>query len=119
MSNCFSCGMEHDRWRDAAHTLPASSCHACHAAWMRTNRKRHSELPPAVKAKANARSYANNYLKRGKIVRQPCAECGTEPAQMHHPDYTLPLTVIWLCAPCHQELHRNDAELHATRTTHA
>lgn len=76
-------------------------CNACHAAYMRANRK----LPEGeARMRANARSYAKVYLKRGKIIRQPCRDCGAE-AQMHHPDYSKPLEVIWLCREHHLAEH--------------
>lgn len=49
-------------------------------------------------------------LDKGLITRpNACERCG-DPAwkwklQAHHPDYTKPLAVIWLCTPCHVEIH--------------
>lgn len=54
--------------------------------------------------KDSARSYANTYLRRGKIERKGCRVCG-EPAEMHHPDYARPLEVVWLCRRHHLDLH--------------
>lgn len=45
-------------------------------------------------------------VKTGKLVRQPCETCEATPAEAHHPDYSKPLEVRWLCRPCHAELHR-------------
>lgn len=55
----------------------------------------------------NARAYAHVYLYRGKIDRLLCEVCG-EDAEMHHPDYSKPLEVIWLCRAHHKELHDNN-----------
>ncbi len=45
-------------------------------------------------------------LKRGQIVRLPCAQCGsTVNIQAHHTDYSKPLDVIWLCPRCHRVHH--------------
>lgn len=38
----------------------------------------------------------------GRLVRQPCEQCGAEPTHGHHDDYSQPLMVRWLCAPCHR-----------------
>ena len=57
------------------------------------------------KMKDNARSYLNVYIQRGIITKQPCRECGSY-AEAHHPDYSKPLDVIWLCRKHHMELHR-------------
>jgi len=43
-------------------------------------------------------------LKSGKLIKQPCFMCG-ENAEAHHPDYSRPLDVVWLCNVCHDELH--------------
>ena len=45
-------------------------------------------------------------LKRGKLERQPCFVCGIESADGHHPDYSRPLDVVWLCKDHHRQLHR-------------
>ena len=80
-------------------------CRACHAAYMRENRPRHSELPPEARRKANVRSYANTYQQRGKLVQEPCQVCGDRDSEKHHPDYSQPLLVEWLCRPCHLNRH--------------
>lgn len=46
-------------------------------------------------------------IKRGLIARQPCEECGAEPADGHHPDYDRPMAVVWLCRRHHRALHCN------------
>jgi hypothetical protein len=56
------------------------------------------------KGKDSARSYAGVYKRRGHIVPEPCQECG-EAAEMHHPDYSRPLKVVWLCRRHHLQLH--------------
>ena len=61
---------------------------------------------PSNRIKEMARWYANNSLKWGKIEKEPCAECGKEQSQMHHPDYSLPLLIVWLCSACHGKLTR-------------
>jgi len=71
---------------------------------MRKNRLRHHQLPEQARLRANARAYANVYVKRGKLKRQPCP-CGEINSQMHHEDYSKPLEVIWLCRQCHLDLH--------------
>jgi hypothetical protein len=45
-------------------------------------------------------------LLTGKLLRQPCAVCGASKAQAHHPDYTKPLWVVWLCSTHHRAAHR-------------
>lgn len=53
---------------------------------------------------ANSRlSYA---VRSGKIKRGPCSVCGAHKIEGHHPDYTKPLEVIWLCDYHHKEEHK-------------
>jgi hypothetical protein len=79
-------------------------CLACHAEWMREHRPKHRDLPPEARLRADARSYANVYQRRGKLVPKSCT-CG-EPGEKHHTDYSQPLVVVWLCRPCHLAEHR-------------
>lgn len=46
-------------------------------------------------------------LKRGLVAKEPCAECGAEESEAHHPDYDAPKAVIWLCRRHHKALHRD------------
>lgn len=43
--------------------------------------------------------------KRGRLTILPCMECGSLDVEGHHPDYSQPLSVVWLCKEHHQELH--------------
>lgn len=47
-------------------------------------------------------------IKSGVLIRpNSCSKCGTDrwPIHAHHDDYSRPLHVRWLCAPCHVSLH--------------
>jgi hypothetical protein len=61
-----------------------------------------------------ARRKANNIvtaaIRDGKLMRLPCWVCGCEAVEGHHPDYSRPLEVIWLCKAHHQELHNEHNE---------
>ena len=56
--------------------------------------------------KDNCKSYANTYLKRGKILKLPCKICSSKKSEMHHIDYNKPLIIIWLCRRCHLLHHK-------------
>ena len=47
-------------------------------------------------------------LKRGLIERKPCAVCGSEKVDGHHPDYDRPLAVKWLYRRHHVAEHRRE-----------
>jgi hypothetical protein len=56
----------------------------------------------------------------GYLVPRPCAVCGlfgcdddgNRLVDAHHPDYSQPLDVMWLCDKHHQDWHRNNVALH-------
>lgn len=68
--------------------------------WLRSHKKYVKNNPHKV--------WARNVLRRavlkGIIEKQPCIVCGAD-AHAHHPDYSKPLDVIWLCRRHHQILH--------------
>lgn len=101
MSNCSTCGIEHDRKGQRL-------CVVCHAAYMRQWRKTHP-LNLIQRIKDNCRSYAGVYLRRGKIEKKVCSRCSNEKSQMHHDDYKQPLKIDWLCRSCHLDLHKAGA----------
>ena len=47
-----------------------------------------------------------NAVRRGEIQRKPCEECGDTKSHGHHPDYSKPLEVKWLCVKHHMQIHR-------------
>ncbi len=54
-----------------------------------------------------ARQYVYQAVKNNELEKPTrCEWCGAElPLDGHHPDYSKPLTVIWLCRSCHSKLH--------------
>jgi hypothetical protein len=77
--------------------------------------RRHHPLTEEQRVKDRARSYAGVYLRRGKIQREPCADCGGPGEQMHHADYSKPLEVTWLCVLCHRRRHDRERVRAITR----
>lgn len=45
-----------------------------------------------------------NAVRSGKVQKQPCWVCGMK-AVAHHPDYSAPLDVVWLCQSHHKQTH--------------
>lgn len=73
---------------------------ASHSAANARYRKRHPE-------RDIARTALNNAVRDGRVVPWPiCAmpECNSKP-EAHHPDYSKPLDVVWLCDAHHKQAH--------------
>lgn len=98
---CSKCG----EFLDLDRIFRQRYCKDCQNEHARLNRKSFSELTPFEKKKYHAREDARANVRRGKINRKACQKCGSEKAEMHHEDYNMPLSVIWLCRTCHIELH--------------
>jgi len=66
-----------------------------------------SERPkdPIDLEKQRNREKYKTALKRGKLVKTPCMVCGESEVEGHHPDYSRPLDVVWLCRKHHMEIH--------------
>ena len=45
-------------------------------------------------------------FKNGLIKQNICQICGEIKTEMHHPDYILPLNVIWVCKKHHVFFHQ-------------
>lgn len=56
--------------------------------------------------KVSAQRAARKAIKGGILERQPCEVCGVAQTQVHHPDYSKPLLVRWLCRTHHMQEHR-------------
>ena len=71
------------------------------AYFLKAQRKRRAIYPE----KNIARSRLRYALKIGKVQKTSCVFCGNEKSEAHHPDYSKPLYVIWLCKLHHELQH--------------
>lgn len=53
---------------------------------------------------------AGMYYRRGRMERTPCCVCGGGDTERHHPDYSRPLFVYWLCKQHHIDWHKHERE---------
>lgn len=60
--------------------------------------------------RAKAYNAVNKAIGRKKIARLPCFVCGERNSEAHHPDYSAPLSVVWLCSAHHKQLHKEHRE---------
>lgn len=69
----------------------------------------HTRAKTAYMVKHPLRRAANNAVanavRDGRLVRLPCIICGHSVVHGHHPDYSRPLDVVWLCVTHHNETH--------------
>ena len=61
------------------------------------------------KPKNQTRATTRRLIKLGVIKKMPCRVCGDGKSQAHHPDYTQPLEVVWLCQSHHYDVDRRGA----------
>ena len=59
--------------------------------------------------KAKAHWIVQSDVRQGKLVMQPCIECGELPTHAHHNDYSKPHNVEWLCEWHHYNRHHPNA----------
>ena len=130
---CFKCGATKPRTEFYRHPMMGDGllgkCKVCtmtdvrerrkvnHAHYAEYDRKRGTS--PERKAKtiqsfksSSARhperkkitAMVTNAVKRGTLKPMPCWVCG-EKAEAHHPDYSQPFDVVWLCTLHHRQTH--------------
>jgi hypothetical protein len=64
-------------------------------------KKRQMERYPE-RVRARVRVYQAK--KKGELIPQPCFICGNSEVEAHHPNYSKPLEVLWLCPEHHREI---------------
>ncbi len=72
--------------------------------WWKKDKERRKKTCPE---KLRARKAIDNRIQKGTLVRPTkCQRCGgSENIQAHHPDYSKPLEIEWVCSACHRSIH--------------
>lgn len=52
-----------------------------------------------------ARMFVSQALKEGVLIKKPCEVCFESKVHAHHPDWSEPLNVVWLCPSHHKAAH--------------
>lgn len=102
---CSSCRGVIESNRVASNQKFCKECQRVYLNEYRT-KKNYLTIGKNTKTKHYARTYANTYLKRGKLKKKPCEVCGASEVEMHHEDYSKPLQVNWLCRKHHMDNHK-------------
>lgn len=63
-----------------------------------------------ARKRRKAKEAVKSALRNGSLTRQPCACCGAEKVEGHHPDYDAHLDVVWLCKIHHLQVHKEHRE---------
>jgi hypothetical protein len=131
MKTCFKCGVEKPRTEFYAHKMMGDGllgkCKDCtrydvrlHRAEnverfraydrarstpdtitpARKNSRRHSAWHKADPRRMRAHNMATRKITERKTLCEGCGKAA-ERLEKHHHDYDKPLSVIWLCKPCH------------------
>lgn len=64
--------------------------------------KKYREDNPEIE---KAHNLFKSKYRSGKIKKLPCKICGGKKSEAHHPDYSKPYDVIWLCSKHHKQVH--------------
>jgi hypothetical protein len=93
-------------WREANRDKTMASAKAWKAAHPQTRKMAKQRYPQQMAARAAV----NNAVQWGRIIKPTiCETCKTTAClDGHHPDYSKPLDVVWLCKPCHATIHAKD-----------
>jgi hypothetical protein len=125
---CFICGVEKPLAEFYAHPQMADrhlgKCKACTRTAVLAHRAAHLETIRAydrargalphrrLKSKRVGNAWRAKHPDRSRAQQQAnrhhrqapacCQGCGlARRLERHHPDYNLPLVIVWLCKPCH------------------
>lgn len=107
---------EHARWMREWRAKHRDEYNAYDRAYRRRNKKKVYKWQRAADGrrdplKVKARRDLNNALKTGRVQKSlVCEFCGSRDSlTAHHPDYSKPFNVNWLCTSCHRLLHEKTA----------
>jgi hypothetical protein len=96
----------YDRMRGSMpHRVAARAEYAKTAAYQESHKATAAKWQAKHPERKKATVAVNNAVRDGRLKKQPCWVCGDK-AQAHHPDYSRPLDVVWLCPPHHKQTHK-------------
>ncbi len=97
----------YDRFRGGlAHRVAARKEYAKTDAYKESHKKSLKKNYESSPDKRKARYLVANAVRDGMLFKVPCRDCGSYDVEGHHPDYSKPLFVIWLCDKHHKAEHK-------------
>jgi hypothetical protein len=112
--HCEDCGKAY-RIRRPRRRHPHRRCNTCRGRAGLAARKAVFHTPDSTKAeRIRANGLVNMRQKRGTFKKpKTCMKCGRKPSRIdsHHPDYSKPAEVVFLCRSCHMKAHHDAAFL--------
>lgn len=104
----------YDRLRGGMpHRVAARKEYQATAAFTESHRKANGRWMQLNPERKLATGRVKKALMRGKLTKLPCLVCGDPKSEGHHPDYSQPLDVVWLCNEHHRAAHAATKELEA------
>lgn len=104
----------YDRQRGGLpHRVEARKAYQETEAFRQSHAKANEKYRVSRPERMRAHTAVNNAIRDGRLIPWPvCAipECTCAP-EAHHPDYSRPLDVVWLCDGHHKEAHKLAREL--------
>jgi hypothetical protein len=98
----------YDRMRGSqAHRVAAREVYRVTTAYAKSHKAAAKRWEAKHPERKRAQQMVNNSIRDGKLVPWPVCEvpeCSRKP-HAHHPDYSMPLLVTWLCPAHHKETH--------------
>ena len=107
---------EYDRIRSTLpHRVKARADYQKTDAFRASHKKSLLKSAEKFPLKKKARYIFSNAIRDGKVNKLPCFICGDKIVEGHHPDYSRPLEVVWLCTKHHSQVHKEFWQMERNR----
>jgi len=106
---CKDCKKEYDKKRymeKRKFLLEQAKVYRHTEAGKAQSRRTHMEQFKKYPEKFKTRYVSKELVRKGIMAQLACEACGNFISQAHHPDYSNPYLVVWLCKDHHWEIHK-------------
>lgn len=113
---CKQCLSEYDKQRaNLPHRVKAREEYAKTEQGRIAGNRAKKKFRESNPVKAKAHNMVSNAIRDGELKKEPCMICNSSDVQAHHPDYTKPLDVVWLCPLHHSKIHQYEKRVEEIR----